>query len=339
MSRPPLEWIRDQLTTAVSAVFTTATAANHHDPGTLSISGLGGCTRRAAYQLAGRTPSDDHSRREQRASHLGQAIHDWLLPRLADQLGAPLTLIEQDVVLRRRGLEVAGRYDLGTLAVVGGLLLDLKTHGYDQSDDGGTPSRTRLLQVYGYAAALRQTGHDVQAVAVLPMSRIHGETAGLWIGDFGPDQEALVDARVRDLQRHALAPAFAPRDGHRGPGLDMTCDSCPFASMCWPGAEPPQAMEVRTDGDVVAHSLGHAEASAQEQAWKTKKKYHATALARTRAGRYEADGFEVEVKVRPGGTRLDQFAAKGLLIDNHLSVPVTRDKDVRRVIVHRRPPT
>ncbi|MFJ1936666.1 PD-(D/E)XK nuclease family protein [Kitasatospora sp. NPDC088160] len=338
MNRTQLEIQRRQLEDGLAAMFRDATAANHHDPGTLSISGLGGCTRRAAHQLAHHTPTDDHSHHEQRATHLGQAIHDWALPRLAAQLAHKLTLIEYDVVLPVRGLQIPGRLDLLTLAIGGGLLVDLKTHGYDQGDDGDEPSRTRLLQLYGYATALRRAGYLVQTVAVIPMSRIHGGTPGVWIGEFGPKQEALVDARVRDLLRHAQAPAFAPRDGHRGPGLDLVCDSCQYRSMCWPGAEPAQAEEVRTDADVVAHALGYAEAAAQEKAWKNEKKYHAAALGR-RSGRYQANGFEVEVKIHPGGERLDQPAAKELLKTNNLPVPTTRDSETRRALVHRRPPS
>ncbi|MFE2912465.1 PD-(D/E)XK nuclease family protein [Kitasatospora indigofera] len=339
MNRAELEGHRHQLEDALAAVFRTATAANHHDPGTLSISGLGGCTRRAAYQLARYEPTDDHSHQEQRASHLGQAVHDWVLPRLAAHLGHDLTLVEYDVILPVRGLQIPGRLDLFTLAIGGGLLVDLKTHGYDQGNDGDEPSRSRLLQLYGYALALRLMGHVIQAVAVVPMSRIHGGTSGVWIGEFGPKQEALVDARVRDLLRHAKAPAFAPRDAHRGPGLGMTCDSCPYRSMCWPGAEPAQAAEVRTDADVVAHALGYAEAAAQEKAWKDEKKYYLAALGQTRPGRYEADGFEVEVKTFPGAKRLHQSGAKELLRDNNLPVPTTTDKSSRRALVHRRPPS
>ncbi len=339
MNRAELERHRRQLDDALAAVFRTATAANHHDPGTLSISGLGGCTRCAAYQLARYEPTDDHSHQEQRASHLGQALHDWVLPRLAAQLGHELTLVEHDVVLPVRGLQIPGRLDLFTLAIGGGLLVDLKTHGYDQGDDGDEPSRARLLQLYGYAMALRLMGYMIEAVAVVPMSRIHGGTSGVWIGEFGPKQEAFVDARVRDLSRHAKAPAFAPRDAHRGPGLDIICDSCPFMSMCWPGAEPAQAAEVRTDADVVAHALGYAEAATQERDWKKEKQYHLAALGRTRPGRYKANGFEVEVKTFPGGKRLDQSGAKELLKENNLPIPETTDKDSRRALVHRRPPS
>ncbi|MFE2726688.1 PD-(D/E)XK nuclease family protein [Kitasatospora sp. NPDC059327] len=339
MNRPELEGHRRKLEDALAAVFRTATATNHHDPAVLSTSGLGGCTRCAAYQLAHTTPTNDHSHQEHRASHLGQAVHDWVLPRLAAQLGHNLTLVEHDVTLTARGLQIPGRLDLFTLAIGDGLLVDLKTHGYDQGDDGDEPSRARLLQVYGYAMALRLMGYVIQAVAVLPMSRIHGGTSGVWIGEFGSKQEALVDARVRDLLRHAKAPAFAPRDAHRGPGLDLTCDFCPFMSMCWPGAEPAQAAEVRTDADIVAHALGYAEAAVQERQWKREKLYHLAALGRTRPGRYEANGFEVEVRTFPGGKRLHQSRAKELLKENNLPVPVTTDKDSRRALVHRRPPT
>ncbi|MER6400105.1 PD-(D/E)XK nuclease family protein [Kitasatospora sp. NPDC001603] len=337
MNRAELEGRRRQLEDGLAAVFRTATATNHHDPGTLSISGLGGCTRRAAYQLARYQPTDDHSHQEQRASHLGQAVHDWVLPRLAAQLGHDLTLVEHDVVLGVRGLQIPGRLDLFTPAIGGGLLVDLKTHGYDQSDDGDEPSRARLLQLYGYAMALRLMGYLIQGVAVVPMSRIHGGTSGTWIGEFGSRQEAYVDARVRDLLRHAEAPAFAPRDAHRGPGLDIICDSCPFMSRCWPGAEPAQAAEVRTNADVVAHALGYTEAAAQESNWKKEKQYHLAALGRTRLGGYEADGFEVEVKTFPGRRRLDQSGAKELLKENNLPIPYTTDKDSRRALVHRRP--
>ncbi|MFD9066739.1 PD-(D/E)XK nuclease family protein [Kitasatospora purpeofusca] len=338
MNRAELEAHRRRIDDALAAVFRTATAANHHDPGTLSISGLGGCTRCAAYQLARYHPTDNHSHQEQRSSHLGQAVHDWVLPRLAAQLGHELTLVEHDVILPVRGLQIPGRLDLFTPVIGGGLLVDLKTHGYDPSDDGADPSRTRLLQLYGYALALRMMGYAIEEVAVVPMSRIHGGTSGVWIGEFGPKQEALVDARARDLLRHAEAPAFAPRDAHRGPGLDFVCDSCPFMSMCWPGAEPAQAAEVRTDRDVVAHALGYAEAAAQEKAWRDEKAYHQAALGRTRPTRYEADGYEVEIKTVAGGRRLDQSSAKELLRANNLPIPTTTDKDSRRALVHRRPP-
>ncbi|WP_033355464.1 PD-(D/E)XK nuclease family protein [Kitasatospora aureofaciens] len=337
MNRTLLEQQRQTLDEAITGVFTDATAEDHHDPGELTLSGLGGCTRKAALQLAGHTPTDDDSHREQRASHLGRATHDWFLPRLAARLGRELTMIEHDVILPVRGLHIRGRLDLATLAVGAGLLLDLKTYGYDQADPGQPPSRARLMQVWGYTMGLRAQGYSIETVAILPMSRIHGGTDGLWLAEFGPQEEAIVDARIRDLIHHAKAPFFAPRDGHRGPGLDMECDSCPFRSQCWPGAQPAQAAQVRTDADVVNHAVRYAEAAAQEGAWKEEKTYHATALHRTRPGPYEADGYEVEIKTTGGGKRLNQSQAKALLAENGLPVPMTTDRESRRAVVKRRP--
>ncbi|MET9611723.1 hypothetical protein [Kitasatospora indigofera] len=96
---------------------------------------------------------------------------------------------------------------------------------------------------------------------------------------------------------------------------------------------------MRTDADVVAHALGYAEAAAQERDWKKEKQYHLAALGRTRPARYEANGFEVEIKTFPGGKRLDQSGAKEILKENNLPVPLTADKDSRRAVVHRRPPS
>ncbi|MER7674128.1 PD-(D/E)XK nuclease family protein [Kitasatospora sp. NPDC096128] len=337
MNRKLLEQHRRDLEGAVAGVFSDATAGDHHDPGELTLSGLGGCTRRAALQLAGHDPSDDDSHREQRASHLGRAIHDWFLPRLAAKLGRELTLVEQDVILPIRGLYIRGRFDLATLAIGGGLLLDLKTYGYDQSDPAHLPSRARLMQIWGYALGLRVQGHPIEMVAILPMSRIHGATDGLWLAEFGPREEALVDARVRDLLHHARAPFFAPRDGHRGPGLDRECDNCPFRSECWPGAQPAQAAPVRSDADIVNHGLRHAEAAAQEGRWKEEKAYHAAALAKTTPATYEADGYTVEIVATGGGRRLNQGEAKALLAGNGLPIPMTTDRESRRAIVKRRP--
>ncbi|MFI1063882.1 PD-(D/E)XK nuclease family protein [Streptomyces spororaveus] len=319
---------------ALAEAFRAATDANQHDPRTLSMSGLGGCTRRAAYQLAGIEPSDDVSGREHRAAHLGTALHDWLLPALADALGHEVTWIEEPVALRLEGLEVPGSYDLHTLAVAGGLLIDVKTLGYQ--DPPEEPSRAHLVQVCGYAAALRQQGHDVDHIAIVYVSRITGETSTR-LYPFDDDLIRLLAARLRDLKRWAQDPDWAPRDAHRGPALDVVCDGCPYASRCWPGAGPgisAQAAQVRTDADAARIGRELAQARRESSAWEKRKELLSAMLANTRAGTYAGDGYRVKVSDRSGAPQLDQRAARTRLMDLGEEPPMRETVGWKAVTVH-----
>lgn len=223
--------VADQVRAALRRTFLAAQADNPHDPVELSMSGLGGCTRRAAYQVAGTPPSDTPPAEEGRAAMLGEWIHHGMLPRLAVELGMELAEVEVEkrVILRAGGLLIPGRADLA-----GGLVLDLKT-----VTEGRLYGVRRLgeyydhrIQVLGYALACHQAGYPVRYVAWLYIDRSSGDSEVV-VEPFTNAAAMTVIRRVQEIRAYAdQDPDEAPRD-ERGPGLSFACDRCPWLRRCW----------------------------------------------------------------------------------------------------------
>lgn len=217
----------------------------------LSMSALGGCTRQAAFRLAGTAPSDpDLAVSEAREAGLGTWTHEGFLPNLAQVLYE--ARCEMPVTLAVDGEEIHGTTDLYSRAMGGGVL-DLKTVGAHKTG-GISRSGVRFshrMQVLGYALAVQQAGQPVAWVAWCYMERGSGDVVVL-LEPFGPEQAEEVRQRVRDLRRHAEAPQHAPRT-ERGPGLSPVCDGCPWLRECWgPEARPGDsgALVVRSEEDI-----------------------------------------------------------------------------------------
>jgi len=216
------------------------------DPLGLSMSGLGGCTRRNAYSIAGTPASDTPEPEQARQALLGVGAHDWFLPALARAIEAKtgaVCVVEHPVSLTVAGITIAGTLDLAFDDVV----IDLKTirewklgvirrkGAYDE----------HRLQVFGYAYGRWQAGHPVRWVAYLYMDRSTGEVQVV-VEEFTTAAAETVMRRVEDLNRLAGDPDTARRDG-RGPGVSLICDRCPWLKRCWgptavPGTTGPQTI-------------------------------------------------------------------------------------------------
>lgn len=223
--------IRDRVSAALSASFLAAQADNPHDPTELSMSGLGGCTRAAAYQVAGTEPSNTPPPEEGRAAMLGEWIHNGLLPRLAAALGVNVAEleVEKPVVLRAAGIVIPGRADLA-----GDVVLDLKTVGEHrlQGVRRSGEYADHRQQVMGYALACFQAGRRVRWVVWLYIDRATGDHEVI-VEPFTNAAALSVVERVREIRSYADEdPDSAPRDG-RGPGFSFACDRCPWLRRCW----------------------------------------------------------------------------------------------------------
>lgn len=224
-------------------LFTEQQQSQRHNLYGLSMSGLGGCSRRAAYALAEVPPSDPAAATtgENRAANLGTMIHAGYLPALASVLGAREEIrIDLAVDAEDRQVVIPGRSDLYWPGEQ--LLLDLKTVGGHKLSarvaDG--PTWPHRVQVCGYALGAEQQGHPVRWVGWLYMDRATGE-AYVIIEPFTDEQRQLVVDRCIELVNYAAFPHDAPRDGP-GPGskpANAMCNGCPWLRECWgPTAQP-----------------------------------------------------------------------------------------------------
>lgn len=237
----------------ISAAFLAATAAGQaaRNHAVLSMSALGGCTKAAAFKVAGRPMTNPPVPEEAREALLGTWLHEVLLPLLAKLI--PGSVIEDGVVLRAGGLEVPGRLDLANPYVV----WDLKTvkewrlAGVRKLDAAYV---AHWLQVMGYAYARWQAGHPVRFVVWIYFDRstgqVHIETEAFVPPVDGqplPPQIAAVIRRAEEIAFWSRDPDHAPRelarvDGRteepyllRGPGPkgSVQCDRCEFLTACW----------------------------------------------------------------------------------------------------------
>jgi hypothetical protein len=302
------------------------------NPTTLTMSGLGGCTRACAYAVAGTPASDDPGPEEARAALLGVGAHDWFLPALARVIAAKLGIevdVEHRVELRAAGLLIGGQLDLAFEDIV----VDLKTvgerklHGVRRR---GEPYDEHFLQVFGYALARHQAGRPVRWVVFLYMDRTTGEVHPLVVPFTNDALLAVVDraARIRQLARD---PDSAPRDA-RGPGKSLACDRCPWLRRCWgPDARPGQpGAQVVAAGDWEGLQFIlqlYADAAAQATAAEADKDFAKLVISRVKAGTY--GGFKLTRS--KDGEMDDVEAMKAILAAHGIPVPKKRRAGATRV--------
>lgn len=325
-----------RLQDACDQVFLGMSAESTHDDSVLSMSGLGGCSRLAAYQLAGRTPTDA-KQGQKRQADLGTWIHDGFLPRLAKVLGGHWSWVEKPVTLTAGDLQVPGRLDLETLAYSadtdgGHTVVDLKTVGlyrFETIQARNRPFDDHWVQILAYAVALTQGGSRVKWVTWIYLCRDNGKTHTIAV-ELTDDLVKEVFARIAALQRYAAAPDYAPRE-ETGPGPEgsIICNGCAYLQMCWgvgasadkPGA---QAAEIKTDADVVAAAVDYAHAREQEAQWKKWKEFHGLQLADTHPGVYTDGDRQITFDVVPGQLRRDTSAEAAALAARGITVPRKR---------------
>ncbi|REE61462.1 PD-(D/E)XK nuclease superfamily protein [Streptomyces sp. 3212.3] len=232
------------------------------------------CERRAAYILAGTTPTDQS---DKRAAILGTYIHEGLLGAARTEYG---WLVEAAVANESiRGHVDAVQLDEATAARVparhrplvpaehGVTVEDVKTKStwlWDKVRRYG-PTQAELRQVYLYADLLRTVGFEdrrgqryLAKLGPLEVARIrfrfvNRDNGEEHIEEFPFDPNEATRARwwvqrVRELN--------TPEEGRRdfdGPGLDAICDYCPFMTACWglperPGG-PVQTVLIHDDAD------------------------------------------------------------------------------------------
>jgi hypothetical protein len=320
--------VRQLLADAAGAAFLAESADNPHDPTRLSMSGLGGCVRAAAYAVAGTPASDTPPPDEKRAAHLGTWQHNGLLPRMATALtnilGAQV-VVEHPVELSVGGVTVPGRLDLALLGDVA-LTLDLKTvgewrlHGVRRAG----PYSEHRVQVLGYALAQHQAGHPVRWVAWLYMDRARGELEII----VEPFTNAAALAVVDQVHRIAWFandnPDDAPREAN-GPGLSFACDGCPWLRRCWgdgaqSGVVGAQRTMARDDPGTQAAIALYDDARRRESEAKKDKEFARAILDGKPRGEYGP----WELGWRPGGRRLNERQARELLTQHGEEVPVTQ---------------
>lgn len=323
--------IGERLHDAVGAAFTRfteASQAQRDDVYALTMSGLGGCTRQAAYRLAKTPPSNEAGPAQMREANIGTMIHTGLLPHLALLLGGTE---EIDVELTVDDLRIKGRADL--LAQPLRLLGDLKTVGaYKFGLIGDSALYGHRLQVAGYALAAVQAGTAIDWIAWLYLDRSSGADH-IVVEPWTDDLVDLVEQRCAELATYASDPEAAPRD-ERGPGLSVICDGCPWLRACWgedaePGVVGAQRILVRDhDGVSQALALYDAARAAKKQAEADQE------FARAMFADYEPGSYgEFEFGWSSAAEVADKDAAVALLAQ--AGIPVPRKRGTRRLIVKR----
>lgn len=266
------------------------------DPTALTMSGLGGCTRRNAYSLAGTPPSDVHPPEEARQAVLGTHIHDWFLPPMAEVIGEELGVpvdVEKRVVLHAAGIEIRGQLDIAWAHIVGDLksVREYRLHGVRRRDARGEGAFSEHhVQVGGYGLAEFQAGRPVEQIIFLYMDRTTGEVQPV-IEPFDNAYAVAVIDRVETIYRFAARnPDAAPREA-RGPGVSLACDRCPWLRRCWgpdavPGKPGPQTQLADTTAGLLAILELSLAASAVAGAAHADKDFAKLVLTRTKDGQY-----------------------------------------------------
>lgn len=321
------------LSPAVDAAFRAYTAeaqGQRDDLYALTMSGLGGCTRHAAYRISRTPPSEEMVFTEMREANIGTMIHEGLLPHLA-------TIVqgtdEIAVVLRLSGLEIHGRSDL----VVAGaaVVADLKTVGSYKfaALDPSTVNRAHRLQVAGYATAVRQAGGDVRWIAWIYLDRASGQHE-IVVEEFGDELVALVEQRCAELALFAEDPEAAPRE-ERGPGLSIICDGCPWLRTCWgEGAEAgvvgAQKILAHDNAGVAKALELYDDARAREKEATADKEFARAMFSERDPGAYGGYQFGWSAGSK---TTDDKDAAVRLLAE--VGIPIPQKTVGRRLIVKR----
>lgn len=324
--------LKELLGDAVDAAFRAYTAMvqnQREDLYALTMSGLGGCTRQAAYRLARTPPSEELIFTEMREANLGTMIHLGLLPHMAHQLGGRE---EIPVEMTMHGLVIKGRSDLyiEPLATVS----DLKTVGtYKFVALADTVNRTHRLQVAGYGLGVAQSGRPVQFVSWIYLDRATGQHR-IVIEEFSDELIQAVDDRCAELEAFAAQPDAAPRD-ERGPGLSVICDSCPWLRECWgddarAGVVGAQRILIHDHAGVTRSLELYDEARAREKTASDDKEFARAMFSSFDPGIYG----DWEFSFSSGqGTTVDKDAAIQMLTEAGIDVP--RKPTARRLIVKR----
>lgn len=277
------------VTAAVVRAFTAESAARKRAPHNLGISALSGCTRFAAYALAGTPASDEVEPGEGRAANLGTWQHNGLLPRVADEFTDGAT--EVNVTLTAAGVTIPGHIDLD----IPYMLLDLKTVGEWrlQAVRQSGVFYDHVLQVAAYGVGKLQAGQPPRWLVILYLDRASGDSE-VFVIPFTNEHVVMVVDRVAEIRRWADDdPDTAPRRdasgvAMAGPGWSFRCNECPWLRRCWgPDAQPGQ--RIRHDHDVPeveALLLEYIEANAVEGPAKRRKAEIADLLETARYGVY-----------------------------------------------------
>lgn len=319
-------------------------------------SSIGGCPREAAYGHHG-TPTDpEWQPTPSIASWIGQAVHRTLLPALATLLSGeavegatyelavpwtPALPSEQGLPPELRRLPpITGHVDL---PVPGGVI-DLKTvsrHGLDRARREG-PKGRNLLQVHANAAGLIDAGRDITWVGLLLVctetSLDRQDHNGLlYVQPLDPD---LITAAAEWWRGVVDAPPEQQERTERGPGLSLPCDECRWLRRCWgpdatPGRVGPQSLLAVESDAVVSALLMHQEAAERiteagrvERAAKADQEWARALIADADEGTYVGKGGRmVDLRIKPGATRLDQQEAREALKAAGLPIPMKRDRD------------
>ena len=308
--------------------FTTASQQERDDPLALTMSGLGGCSRQAAYRLAKVPPSEKLTYEQNREANIGTMIHAGLLPHLAPLLDG---VEEIRVTLTVGDLVINGRSDL--YSEKHGLVSDLKTVGpYKMAAIGNTPVPAHRIQVAGYAWAAAQSGRPVDWIAWLYLDRASGADH-IIVEPFDDDVIKMVTLRCEELAAYAESPDSAPRD-ERGPGLSIVCDQCPWLRECW--GEDAVAGEVGAQRILAHDNAGVAdairlydEARARERQANSDKEFARAMFSAYKPGVYG----DYQFYWSSAGESVDKDAALKLLED--AGIPIPRKKGSRRLIVKR----
>lgn len=292
----------ERLTTAVAVAvgraferFTDAHQKARRSLFGLSMSGLGGCRRRGAYQLAGVAPSDPElaTTGENRAANLGTMIHTGLLPELAAVLGGREEIdVELRVDVDGQIVVVPGRSDLYWPGAR--VLLDLKTVGEHKLGRvvATGPFDDHIMQVCGYALGAEGTGHPVDWVGWIYLDRATGGSHVV-VRPFTDELRDLVRDRVRELVTYATSPDDTPRDGP-GPGerpANMMCNGCAWLRQCWgetaePGVAGAQATRIEDFGGMEEVLIGYLTARDTETSAEERKKFYRELIIGNRMGVY-----------------------------------------------------
>ncbi len=304
----------------------------------LTMSALGGCPRQAAYRLSHTEPSDPLLAvdGEARPALIGTWIHAGLLPSLGEVLveadiEMPLTL-ESQVTLpdgTPHTLTIHGTTDCYTRAMGGGVV-DLKTvHAYKLGDvDHDGVYAAHRTQVHGYAAALRGWGLPVAWVAWAYLDRSTGESL-IAVEPFGAEEEQALHRHLQSLISLTRAVDAAPR-GHRGPGLSVVCDGCPWLRRCWgPEAEPgdTRAIAVHRREDIALAAQKYRELTSQISKLEKEKEAYGAMMGRPAPGTYGP----MHISYQPDGEQLDKPAARAALELHGIAVPVKPRRGNRMV--------
>jgi len=275
--------------------------------GSVTASMMGQCSRQVSYALRDGQPEREDDPDGSPTAYLGTAIHERLLPDLAEILGGE---IEQEVSWDSPlGLVITGHADLVTPTAV----VDVKTvSGRYYPIVLERPPRNHLWQVLVYAlAAEKDEGY------LLYVNRDTGERFVREV-DFAEHLPVMLDwlgaAAVGEPEEHVRE--------QRGPDLSIICDSCPWVEECWghgPVGRLPQSVIVGEVG-VETALRNYADARYTEGQAKADKEFWRSVIAGHEPGAY--GGFSLSWRGSDGETPvIDGDAAKAMLESYGLDVP------------------